>query len=288
MRTIYSLLLVAALSFFNLTFASFGDRDIANPKNERASLPYILYPDTKNKEELLDQFLRKQEENIIALTKEIDLANCVNQQEVFHLLNKRGLAYFFIGQLEKAIEDFTFVIGNIQPEQIEESSQLGTALWGRMLCYAFSDKYENTYEDACAISALFCPCNKNHERGNAKMVTSFNQQNERNVLPVAKFAYPEERVSIRECHERTTIIAEKMRSLAELIPSYAIRKTVNWLIDDQALKAHNCCKNGNHWTECLGPIADVWKKLENTWDQLVDLFNKGINLDIFLTTPLNL
>lgn len=34
MRTIYSLLLIAALSFFNLSFASLGDRDIANQKTE--------------------------------------------------------------------------------------------------------------------------------------------------------------------------------------------------------------------------------------------------------------
>lgn len=47
-------------------------------------------------------------------------------------------------------------------------------------------------------------------------------------------------------------------------------------------------EDGNHWTECLGPIADVWKKLEDTWDELVDLFNKGINLDMFLTSPSNL
>lgn len=288
MRTIYSLLLIAALSFFNLSFASLGDRDVTNQKSERVLLPHLLYPDTKNREELLDQFLGKQEENIIALTKEIDIANHIGQQSFLHLLNKRGLAYFFIGQLEKAIDDFTYVIGAIQPEQTEEKSQLGTALWGRMLCFAFSDNYENTYEDACAISALFCPCNQNYVRIKDRTSISVGYQNELNILPVAKFAYPEERVSTWECHERTTIIVEKMKSLAELIPSYAIRKTVNWVIDNQAMKAHNCCKSGSHWTECLGPIADVWKKLENTWDQLVDLFNKGINLDIFLTTPLNL
>jgi hypothetical protein len=164
---------------------------------------------------------------------------------------------------------------------------LGIALWGRMLCHAFRSQLNDTYNDASLLSSLFneCDCSEDSEKD---PLIHVNCNSNFSILPIAKFAYPEEKVSEWECHDRANRIAEKMRSLAELIPVYLVRQGVLWTIDRQSQKAHRCCASGKHWAECLGPIADVWNKLEDTWDKLVDLFNKGINLDLFLTSPSNL
>jgi hypothetical protein len=199
----------------------------------------------------------------------------------------QGIVYFFIGKLENAINDFNHVIENSTTHLPLGKNLLGTALWGRMLCHAFGNQLNNAYNDSAMISSLFneCICCENREKD---LFIPAHCDDNFIILPIAKFAYPEEKISEWECHDRTNRITDKMRSLAELVPVYVVRQAVLWTIDKQSKKAHKCCENGKHWTECLGPIADVWKKLENTWDELVDLFNKGINLDVFLTAPVNL
>ena len=104
----------------------------------------------------------------------------------------------------------------------------------------------------------------------------------RNQLHAAKFPYPEERVTKAECCDRVLRISDKMRSLVDLIPLLAVRILVLPMIDGLQRKSYRCCDEGSHWTECLGPIADVWLKLEEYQDQLVELFKKGIRIDKFL------
>lgn len=246
-----------------------------------------LYSNTETHKELFLQFLEKQNERIETLTSTINTQNELNQEIDLSLLNERGMAYFFLGQFQSAIHDFSYVI-NKSTTNSSKKTLLGTALWGRMLCHAFEDHFENTYNDALLISSFFneCDCEKNQEK-EIPLILS-NCGNSPVAIPIAKFAYPQEQVSKWECHDRTKTIADKMRSLAELIPELSVRKIVIWVIENGEEKAHQCCESGKHWTECLGPIADIWKKLENTWDILVDLFNRGINLRMFLTSPLNL
>jgi hypothetical protein len=233
------------------------------------------------------KFLDEQDKHIMSLTQAIDARSNLSDVASLHLFNERGIIYLFTGQLENAVNDFNHVIENLTSDLPLEKKILGTALWGRMLCHAFSSQLNNTCNDSSLISSLFdkCTCHESREKN---LFIPANCNDHLMILPIAKFAYPEEKISKWECHDRTDRIAGKMRSLAELIPLYVVRQAVLWTIDRQSQKAHKCCENGNHWTECLGPIADVWKKLENTWDELVDLFDKGINIDLFLTSPSNL
>ena len=139
------------------------------------------------------------------------------------------------------------------------------------------------------IQSLFieCACQKEQVR-NGLFIPANNDQRDFFTIPIAKFAYPEEKVTKWECHDRTKRIAGKMRSLTELIPTFILRQIVLELIDELSDWAHGCCEKEKHWTECLGPIADAWQKLDDTWDQLGDIFKKGLNVKKFLTTPNNL
>ena len=279
-------LLFLALS--NSTTAAFVNQ--CNQINDLGNIlkPNLFYSNAEINDDLFMQFLDKQKEHIDALTQAINEQNDIFAQASLRLFNERGTAYFFIGQFENAINDFSYVINNVVTKLHEEEALLGSALWGRMLCYAFAGQLDNTNNDASLIVSLFtdCRCDENRAKKDLFVLSHCNARE--TVLPIAKFAYPEEEISKNECHDRVQRISSKMYSLADLIPDWLTRQAVFWVIETVSKKAHNCCDSTLHWTECLGPIVDVWKKLENTWDTLVDLFKKGIDLKTFLTAPLNL
>lgn len=248
-------------------------------------------------EEADDEFytwvLSKQNERISALTQVIHEQTDLAKQA--SLLNERGIAYFFAGDFENAINDFSYVIDSIQSKLPEKEVNLvGTALWIRMLCYAFAGQADNTYNDSRMLVAFFteCSCEKNEENKEPKekMKAPFFPTNCNNyeVVPVAKFAYPEEKIEREECHDRVSRITSKAHTIAALIPEFWIEQLVHLAIKEVSEAAHNCCNSHRHWTECVGSIADVWKNLQNGWQDLMDEIKRGmVNWRAFLTKPFN-
>lgn len=272
-RSLFTFILLTLLNIISVTA-------------ENIRSPISLYSNTEVNDEVFIKFLDKQNEQIAVLTQALNEQNDFLKQA--SLLNERGTIYFFIGQFENAINDFSYVIDNVTSKFPEEETLLGAALWGRMLCYAFEGQVDSTHNDSLMLADLFteCPCDKDQEK--ESLLTLSNCNDHGLVLPIAKFAYPEEEISKSECHDRVDTITSKAHSLVSLIPDWITKQTVHGIIDLLEKEAHKCCNSNQHWTECLGSMIDVWKKLETTWDQLVDLFKRGTNLRLFLTSPLNL
>ncbi len=249
----------------------------------------ICYAEEANDNKSLKKFAAEQIERIDHLSQAIDKTNSLDDLSTLELYNERGISYFFIGEFENALIDFNHVIAKSESQPTLDIKLIGTALWGRLFCHAFSNQLQETYDDSLLIQFLFMDhvcCEERMEL--EKFIKTSNHNNAFFIIPVAKFATPEEKITKRECHDRTSSIADKMRSLADLIPLFVVRNIVLFTIDKLSNNAHECCERGNHWTVCLGPIADAWKKLDNTWDQLVDLFKRGIKIEAFITGSGNL
>ncbi len=225
--------------------------------------------------------LEKQIEN---LSETINRPEHRSDTDHLNLYNERGILYLFMGELDKALDDFDHVLDVVQNERINENTLPGSALWGRLLCHAFKNQLQETYNDSLMLQQLFLNEGCCGESPNREIIqTANNSSNNPSFVPVARFLRPDEKITRWECHDRTNRIAEKMRNLTELIPYYPVRELVWYTIDKLSDRAHNCCEKGYTWTECLGPIVDAWHKLDDTWDQLVDLFKRGIKIEAFIT-----
>jgi len=281
MNRILSIFSFCLLAVFNLTYVNC---------HEKTSLPPALCSLTsENDKKLVDEFRAEQMNRIDELSQTINVTNGLDDLSVLCLYNERGIAYFFAGELENALNDFNYVLIKLETQQTLEKEIIGTALWGRLFCHAFKNQVQETYDDSLMIQWLFTGCSCCEERlKKESFVPASNCRNDFFVLPIAKFANPEEKISKWECHDRTKGISDKMRSLADLVPIFVVRTIVLFTIDKLEDRAHACCESGNNWTVCLGPIADAWQKLDDTWDQLVELFQKGIKIETFLTAPSNL
>lgn len=186
------------ISFFNSSYSEYF-----------SATDHTNLPTNENNEKTAEAFIIEQKKYIERLSQDIDIANS-NGFSSFNLYNERGVAYFFIGDFESALQDFNYVLTELRNRRILE----------------------------------------------------------------------------RELsRDRVNIIEDKLRRLANRIPSEHIRDSVLYLITCEAARSRECCARGQHWTTCLGPIANAWKNLEDTWDEIVDLFNKGINLRSFLFGP---
>ncbi|MBS0603429.1 MAG: hypothetical protein JSS60_00155 [Verrucomicrobia bacterium] len=243
----------------------------------------ISFVEAANEEVSSNEFLTEQIEHLNTLSKAID------SSDTLQLHCERGISFFFIGKFDNALSDFDYVLENLDDKSNSYIDLIGTALWGRLLCHAFKNQLQEACDDCHMIESLFLesiPCDRCK---NTESITLANYiRNDLHVIPVVKFANPDEKISKWECHDRTSILADKMRSLSDLVPSFIVRGLVLSLINRLSVNAHNCCEEGHHWTECLRPIAGAWQKLEKTWDQLVDLFEKGIKIETFLVGPNNL
>lgn len=221
-----------------------------------------------------------QMEYIDSLTLQLEFDENAHPRTISNLRNTRAIAYLYAEEFDLALNDFNHVLES--QDLLIEEMDIGLALWGRLLCHAFENNTEEAYADCQLIRTLFINCDCCHADGKNERVL---QSRGTAIVPIAKFVYPQERISKWECHDRTSNIADKMRSLVDYIDSWIIRKLVLELIDELASRGHKCCERGNDWTECLGPIADAWKKLEDTWDRLEEIFKRGLNIKSFLTIP---
>ncbi len=237
----------------------------------------------------VEEFVEEQLQRIDDLSQAIERKYGLDERSILSLYNERGITLFFMGKFEEALSDFNFVITKLQTHETLEKTILGTALWGKLFCHAFNNQIQETHDDSLMIRMLFTECSCCEEELDKRAFTSarnsmgrLSRQKNFFVLPIAKFATPQEKITKRECRDRTNSIADKMRSLTELIPLYAARQCVFGAIKLLVANALACCEMGHHWTECLGPIADAWLKLEEIWDQVVSLFERGFSIGSIL------
>lgn len=199
---------------------------------------------------------------------------------------ERGINSFFIGELDNAIEDFSYVLSLANPNNEEDWQLLGTALWGRMFCYAFADSVEQTYEDIELIRRFFIeraahtPCGKN------KMPKGSNpSQHVEYRLAQNRYEDGHRRLTPRECNERVSGTANLARTIALKIKNSNINGIVNFVIGQIENFGYQCCQDAPDWKRCLDPIVNVWNHLRIDFNKLQELYDQGVPLSSFLQAP---
>ena len=148
------------------------------------------------------------------------------------------------------------VLFSIEPEVDHNELLFSSALWVRMLCFAFLDLPKEAEEDICLLTSNYA----NEQRDCDQFC----------IRQVADFADPNERLSPQQCQERVHSTALAMRALALKIPNKSLMGTVNLCISELENAALNCCQL-EHWTKCLEPIIDAWQYLKNSMDKGVSI-----------------
>lgn len=216
----------------------------------------------------------QQKEWIEHITRKIDTTE--NLLDNLSLHQTRGLAYFYFGEIDCALQDFNFILTTLSNGCVEEKTLVAEALWGRLFCHAFQGLFEETQNDIYTIRYFFI------EYPNCKFTTENSSHlgtvpsADAYVCLTAKFAAPKEKISPYECKSRVYRTAQAMRAIALKIPDFTVQSLVNTAIDTLENIATHCCNDLSDWTQCLEPIVDAWHNLQATWEQLVDLFHAGI------------
>jgi hypothetical protein len=201
---------------------------------------------------------------------------------------ERAISYFLLGELDCAIEDFEYVLSSLDLEAPKERDLLGIALWGRLLCHAFSNSLEETQDDIQLIRYFFidshdCNCIKNKSHTSRPIRNS--EQPSAYIFTKDKYKSSQERISSHECMDRVKGTANAAKGIALKITNYKIRALVNEIISQLEDFGYSCCRDAPEWTKCLDPIVNAWKKLQTSWDKLKEIADKGVQLAPYLAGP---
>ncbi len=231
-----------------------------------------------DKAQIIQHLVVSQWEKIEGLSLEI--SSTADSLNALPLVKKRGILYFSIGEMDLALEDFNQILNVLLIHQKNDRQLIGTALWGRLLCHAFSGFSQEAYDDIHKVELFFvanADC-KNQDLEDREVALGAGSL-EGLILPVAKFAHPNEKISSEECRSRVYRTAQAMRTIILKVPNVFVQCSVTYLIDELSQVGLSCCKNPSNWTSCLEPIVDAWHNLQDLWEQLADLLSKGIAIN---------
>lgn len=205
------------------------------------------------------------EQEIESLTFQIKESEFSCTTECVGLYNERGRLLFIGGQFEEAIADFTYILDTHSINQLGKSD-VGSALWGRSLSYAFIGKEAELIEDLNAIgelAGLFEPC------GCGDTLKRFELANNLNINDYHVVSFLKDNnngYSFFLCDEfcentvRNTAIF--LKGMCNAVTDIGIKTVLYFFIDGLGDKAMRCCKTGGFWRECVEPMratAEKWK-----------------------------
>lgn len=205
-----------------------------------------------------------------------ELYNSRFEEVSVETINLRGLDFLFKGHFEEALVDFDVVLDE---DRLNETA-LGVALWGRLLCHAYTGQEEEAFNDLFYIRSYFIdnvcyPCFQSFTSTHSSKSVSFEIDHQ--IVQIADFANPNERLSPAACKDRVKSTANVMRLFTVKIPNRALAEAINFTILELENAACRCCDR-THWTECLTPIIDSWNYLRKS-------FEKGVSIAPHLAGP---
>ncbi len=177
-----------------------------------------------------------------------------------------GLEFLFMEQYEDALDNFNHVLNALHSKGKLSEPLFGSALWGRLLCHAYSNQEQKAFNDLSLIRLWFIdsPCYFCKEFIYANSSVS-NDSNHR-IFQIADFANPNEKISSAECKQRVKGTASVMRLLVMKIPNRMLADAIQFTISELEHAALQCCER-SHWTECLDPVVDSWSYLKKCMDK---------------------
>lgn len=182
--------------------------------------------------------------------------NSFIQDASLELQHEKAIDSFLKGNYEDALSDFNDVLQKSSLDSPSEINLCGSALWGRALCYACLDRNEEAHQDLNLLQAYFpVPCS--HD--SIEKAQHF-------IVPVVKYANPDEKIFPPECKDRVRGIVYKIK---ELLATRLRRGSDNYSefasrINDMAARAITCCEKCDNasaiWTSCLTPLMEKYEK----------------------------
>lgn len=239
-----------------------------------------LIVENEQSEQCIGVFIEKVNLENVKITETINSSSDISVS-LLKACVERGINSFFIGELDSAIEDFTYVLRLVNPD--EERQLFGTAIWGRMLCHAFAESIEKTCEDIQLIRQLFIdniPCGQNKfpKGGWAFQHVGY-------ALAQNRYEDAHRKLTPQECNNRVNGTANVIRTIALKIKNPDINGIVNFVISQVENIGYRCCQDAPDWTKCLDPIVNVWNHLKVDFNRLQALYEEGVPLSSFLQAP---
>ena len=199
-------------------------------------------------------------------------------------IDQQAIDRLFTGELNLAIEDFSYVLSFLDPEIDDDRNLVASALWGRMLCYAYSDSPERAYDDIQLIKEIFidpyqCDCDKGLDSSVGITLTSSVTSR---PCTLAKYAAPNEKLTPTQCKERVRGTAAAAKVFAMKIRDTGVQLLVIEIIDQLASFGYNCCSDAPEWTQCLNPVVNAWQTLKASWNRLKEMMDNGVALAPYL------
>jgi hypothetical protein len=169
---------------------------------------------------------------------------------------ERGIFLFAVGQFEKAVNEFTYVLE--QPWDALDDEVIGVALWGKTLGDAILGKTLELQKDLDKIAEFAdsgdCGCGQvqlsEYDESNRMILNSrYNDDDENN------YAF---------CRDSVINTVRFMKNFINDLPTLGAKYLIFDLIDYLAEKAMKCCRGMGFWRQCVKPMVDkmnFWKSL---------------------------
>ena len=208
-----------------------------------------------------------------------------DRQTILSFYNEQGIYEFFTGKLDRAVENFDYVLNSLNPDTNEDRQLLAIALWCRMLCHAFSNSIEKTYADIQLIRYFFINANDSSPHPIFDYASRTIIERETFVLINNKYSDGNQRITPAQCRDRVFGTANAARMFSAKIPDPKISWLVNTIISDLENFGNKCCEDAPDWTKCLDPITNAWQKLKTSWPRIKEIMDQGVVLAPYLAGP---
>ena len=213
-----------------------------------------------------------------SLNAKIEFSDIVDELELIKLHNQRGILLFVIGEHEKAIDDFSYVLNNSVESSLQDESAYGLALWGRALGHAFLGKEQELLNDLNAISQFIglyndCNCRNSLEEIGCSYLCSDSYSRKFDLAVDCRNKSNKGVVYSRIANNdnnyefcRTTVLntISFMKEFIDNFPTYGTKRIIFSFIDGLGSEALDCCRGKGFWRNCVQPMVDqmnLWKTL---------------------------
>jgi hypothetical protein len=231
----------------------------------------------------------------LSFVASITLSACANQEQMIDFINHcklgskathdhvlEGLDYFESRDYVSA----SLIFDHVLDQEIIQASQIdiGTALWGSLLCAAildnsalFEKRFSQSYEFFIQHHDDKIASNKVEPNNYVMHVSSkewkSRPNNEKKADPEVKFANPFEKITIGDCIDRVKGVATALKFGIAFVKQGHYAFILNAFVDTLQDKCITCCRSGEFWTNCVSPILlklNKWKLLgipdDPAWD----------------------
>lgn len=184
--------------------------------------------------------------------------------EVLWLYNDLGISYFFKDEFLTALDKFDYILQ--QKQEDNESLLIGAALWGKAICHARLDMFDEMLQNLRLLESYFnhlFEYNCRSEQRKQFMLSNEDFHLSHLIFKAkqVQFENPNENISAAQCRDRVVGSANAIKNfIAPLIKDPGKQIIFIQFINGLESQGLYCCRDGSIWVSCVTPML---QKLEN-------------------------